>query len=403
MIAIALSLWGLAALNADVLRAPPTAAISTWARSSCCSSRPRRFAASASRAATRRCAVRLRGGDGEQCRRASRRRDHPGSQGVRERGGLAGLEISRDRVAPDLVLDPENSDTGDAIDAGSYLSAVDAFGSPAYSSEQLVDAPEQARGAADRVLVNALGISLAAAGGPAPAGPAPDRYRGERARRPGAGCVEISPDPASGQSLVQLPPRGAWIENLRGAGRPRPAPVSNRGRAGRVGKPRRGASLGACRFRATARLSRGRWPSGAGAAPGLRATPWLDYPRWRARRQPPGGATGTIWAAPRGSRAAIRRCCWPPSRRGLGDRPDRDGAAADLLPRRLGLPHLPLRPQLAGGDGAAQRAHLDRAGADLRGPAAHLRDGLGGALPRRRDGYFPGGGSRCSSSGSAAA
>ena len=34
----------------------------------------------------------------------------------------------------------------------------------------------------------------------------------------GAGCVEVSPDPASGLSLVELPPGGAWIENLRGAG-----------------------------------------------------------------------------------------------------------------------------------------------------------------------------------------
>ena len=219
VIAIAASLWALAALNADVLRDPSNGRYQYMgavfllfvAAEAARGIRLSRFATAGvllvSVAATVSNAAALNDGATTQ-----------ELQGVRERGELAGLEISRDRVAPDLVLDPENSDTGDAIDAGSYLSAVDAFGSPAYSSEQLVDAPEQARGAADRVLVNALGISLTAAGGPAPAGPAPEVIAGRATGGAGAGCVEVSPDPASGLSLVQLPPGGAWIENLRGAG-----------------------------------------------------------------------------------------------------------------------------------------------------------------------------------------
>ena len=219
VIAIAASLWALAALNADVLRDPSNGRYQYMgavfllfvAAEAARGIRLSRFATAGvllvSVAATVSNAAALNDGATTQ-----------ELQGMRERGELAGLEISRDRVAPDLVLDPENSDTGDAIDAGSYLSAVDAFGSPAYSSEQLVDAPEQARGAADRVLVNALGISLTAAGGPAPAGPAPEVIAGRATGGAGAGCVEVSPDPASGLLLVQLPPGGAWIENLRGAG-----------------------------------------------------------------------------------------------------------------------------------------------------------------------------------------
>ena len=77
-----------------------------------------------------------------------------------ERGGLAALELARDRVNPNLELTPENSDVDwlGLLDAGSFLSAVDAYGSPAYSAAELASAPENARVAADKVSGAALSV-----------------------------------------------------------------------------------------------------------------------------------------------------------------------------------------------------------------------------------------------------
>jgi hypothetical protein len=85
----------------------------------------------------------------------------------KERGGLAALELARDQVDPGLVLTPENSDVDylGLTDAGAYLSAVDAFGSPAYSPAELAGAPEVGRVAADKVSGAALGIHLSAQSG----------------------------------------------------------------------------------------------------------------------------------------------------------------------------------------------------------------------------------------------
>ena len=79
-----------------------------------------------------------------------------------ERGGLAALEVARDQVDPDLSLTQENSgvDYLGLLDARSYLSAVDAFGSPAYSPTELASAPEVARVSADQVSAAALRIRL---------------------------------------------------------------------------------------------------------------------------------------------------------------------------------------------------------------------------------------------------
>jgi hypothetical protein len=92
-----------------------------------------------------------------------------GLEGIatQERGGLAALELARARVDPGLELTQENSgvDYLRFMDAGSYLSAVDAYGSPAYSPAELAAAPEIARVAADKVSGAALGIGLAPATG----------------------------------------------------------------------------------------------------------------------------------------------------------------------------------------------------------------------------------------------
>lgn len=79
------------------------------------------------------------------------------------RAALAAVEISRDTVAPDFLLDSENGGAQyfAIIDAGSYLSAVDAFGSPAYDQAELLAAPEAARETADLALFAALRLELA--------------------------------------------------------------------------------------------------------------------------------------------------------------------------------------------------------------------------------------------------
>ncbi len=87
------------------------------------------------------------------------------------RGGTGGLEIARDPVEPEFLLTAENSDFDyfTLVDAESYLSAVDEFGSPAYSVDELPSAPESARAAADKVVASALGLEFEPLNGPLPA------------------------------------------------------------------------------------------------------------------------------------------------------------------------------------------------------------------------------------------
>jgi hypothetical protein len=77
------------------------------------------------------------------------------------RADLTAMEIARDTVDPSFFLDEEYADTGFAyIDAGSYFSAVDEFGSPAYTIEELQESSAEARFAADKVLLNALRVGV---------------------------------------------------------------------------------------------------------------------------------------------------------------------------------------------------------------------------------------------------
>ncbi len=77
------------------------------------------------------------------------------------RANLTAMEIARNTVDPSFYLEEEFADTGlDHIDAGSYFSAVDAFGSPAYTIAELQESPEAARFAADKVLLNALRVGV---------------------------------------------------------------------------------------------------------------------------------------------------------------------------------------------------------------------------------------------------
>jgi hypothetical protein len=87
-----------------------------------------------------------------------------------QKGGLAALELTRDEVNPDFTLTEKNSgvDYLGIVDAGSYFSAIDAYGSPAYTPEELATAPEAARVSADTVFAAALRIGaqpVASSGG----------------------------------------------------------------------------------------------------------------------------------------------------------------------------------------------------------------------------------------------
>jgi hypothetical protein len=108
--------------------------------------------------------------------------------------GLAALELTRDVVDPSFELIEENSDVDylGFVDAAAYLSAVDAFGSPAYTPAELAASAEDAREAADKVFAAALELRLR----PADAGAASDRCsRLSLGREPAT--VEVGPGGAS--------------------------------------------------------------------------------------------------------------------------------------------------------------------------------------------------------------
>lgn len=97
------------------------------------------------------------------------------------RAELTAIEIARDTVPYDLLVEPygvfSGPDVGDAvatrrepttdivISAGRYLSARDDYGSLAYSEDELLASPSDARRAADLELAAALGLRLAPAPG----------------------------------------------------------------------------------------------------------------------------------------------------------------------------------------------------------------------------------------------
>lgn len=132
-----------------------------------------------------------------------------------ERADLAAIEIARDEVDPGLILSEDIADTGYvSVDAGSYLSARDVYGSPAYDLEELAGAPEAAHTAADKVLAAALRIQLFQAGGrPGSATPAPRLVSAGEARPVGGGaCVAVVSSAAS-PAVLELPSGGASLRS----------------------------------------------------------------------------------------------------------------------------------------------------------------------------------------------
>ena len=95
---------------------------------------------------------------------------------TRARGALAGFEVGGSSADPGFVTGPSNTDITslNSLEVGAYLSAVYAFGSPAYGASELAGASEEARVAADQLLAKAEELRpLAVAHPPPPGGPPP--------------------------------------------------------------------------------------------------------------------------------------------------------------------------------------------------------------------------------------
>jgi hypothetical protein len=131
-------------------------------------------------------------------------------QSVLTRADTAAIEIARRTVAPEFQLSPEIAGTATLVDisAGPYLTAVDEYGSPAYSVAELAAAPEEGRRQADIVLSQALPLSTvtrlgaysAGGGGNCTSLPAGEA-KPEVAVGPGLSRIEVAPGPQASFSL----------------------------------------------------------------------------------------------------------------------------------------------------------------------------------------------------------
>ncbi len=140
--------------------------------------------------------------------------------GEQSRGALAALEISRGTVDPEFVLSASNAgvDYLRLVSAGPYFSAIDEFGSPAYTRSELGGAPEPARAVADTVIWNALGGRVLPAQARArPGGAAPRVVLAQNATTMRRGsCASIVPA-GSGVAVLALPRGGALLFTDPGA------------------------------------------------------------------------------------------------------------------------------------------------------------------------------------------
>jgi hypothetical protein len=134
-------------------------------------------------------------------------------QSVLTRADLAALEISRPTIAPSFTLgsvDVAGTASLSIVEAGKYFEAVDRWGSPAYTPEELEDAPANGRKYADIVLGQALPISTAIT---------PDSFSAGSAAE---NCVELEPGSAPaetrldpGTTRIEVAPGGPAAFSLR--------------------------------------------------------------------------------------------------------------------------------------------------------------------------------------------
>jgi hypothetical protein len=136
-------------------------------------------------------------------------RDELAQQSLLTRSDTAAIEIARRTIDPLFQLNSELAGTTTLVDvfAGSYLEAVDEYGSPAYTPAELANAPEPGRRQADVVLAQALPLATVTQLGeyaPAPAAGCVVVAGGDPAEvplAPGLTRVEVAPGPPAGFSL----------------------------------------------------------------------------------------------------------------------------------------------------------------------------------------------------------
>jgi hypothetical protein len=131
------------------------------------------------------------------------------NQTVLTRADTGAIEIARRTIDPEFQLNPEIAGTTTLVDvfAGEYLQAVEEYGSPAYTPDELVTAPKQGRRWADVVLAQALPLSTVTT--PGEFDPAAGRGRcvtvpgggPEVPLSPGSTRIELSPGPPAGFTL----------------------------------------------------------------------------------------------------------------------------------------------------------------------------------------------------------
>jgi hypothetical protein len=129
-------------------------------------------------------------------------RDFFRQQTTLTRADLGAIEIAAPTVEPGFALPPEIAGTSflNEIEAGEYLTAVDEYGSPAYTPAQLAGADEAGRRQADVVLAHALPLAIEAGATPVRdgAGAAESCVKlaagvsGPLALRPGTTAVELA-------------------------------------------------------------------------------------------------------------------------------------------------------------------------------------------------------------------
>ena len=119
------------------------------------------------------------------------------------RASLAAVDIARRYVSPAFVPDPVNAPV---LVVGPYVAAVNQLGSPAYTTGELLRAPETARAQADKVLMRVEGI-FAASGPSRIAGTQPLNarpIRGDLLQAQGP-CRELVPRAYPAVVQVRLP------------------------------------------------------------------------------------------------------------------------------------------------------------------------------------------------------
>ena len=127
------------------------------------------------------------------------------------RAELGALELAGDRANP--LFRPDTDIRAGFLTTLPYLLAVDKYGeSPGDSPQELAGRSEAERREADRVLVQATGLSLRPAGTarPAAAPPRVDGAAGGQVRRR-RGCLELRPRGALGAIDLTLPPGGVRL------------------------------------------------------------------------------------------------------------------------------------------------------------------------------------------------